>query len=62
PIKCLNMHLNISDTSVKKIYTQKISSSPMNIRTEKPKEQVFYSTYHWHISDPELNFEYKIYW
>lgn len=62
PIKCLNMHLNISDTSVKKIYTQKISSSPMNIRTEKPKEQVFYSTYHWHISEPELNFEYKIYW
>lgn len=62
PIKCLNMHLNISDSSVKKIYTQKISSSPMNIRTEEPKEHNFYSTYHWRIMEPELNFEYKIYW
>lgn len=62
PIKCLNMHLNISDTSIKKIYTQKISSSPMNIRTEQPSEHMFYSTYHWRIPEPELNFEYKIYW
>lgn len=62
PIKCLNMHLNISDLSVKKIYTQKISSSPMNIRTEEPKEHKFYSPYHWRIIEPELNFEYKIYW
>lgn len=62
PIKRLNMHLNISDTSVEKIYTQKISSSPMNIRTEAPKEHTFYSPYHWQIADPELNFVYKIYW
>lgn len=62
PIKCLNMHLNISDLSVKKIYTQKISSSPMNIRTEEPREHKFYSPYHWRIIEPELNFEYKIYW
>lgn len=62
PIKCLNMHLNISDVSVKKIFTQKISSSPMNRRTEMPKEHTFYTPFHWHISDPELNFEYKIFW
>lgn len=62
PIKHLNMHLNLSDTSVKKIYTQKLSSSPMNVRTEEPEEHVFYSPYHWSVLNPELNFEYKIYW
>ena len=34
----------------------------MNLRTEIPKEHIFYSPYHWSISNPELNFEYKIYW
>lgn len=62
PIKYLNIHLNMDDQLVKKVYTQKISSSPMNIRTEPPKEHIFYSPYHWQIPDPELNFEYKIYW
>lgn len=62
PIKCLNIHLNIFDILVGKIYTQKISSSPMNIRTEEPSEHIFYSPYHWHIPNPELNFEYKIFW
>lgn len=62
PIKRLNIHLNISDFSVKKIYTQKLSSSPMNVRSEPPKEHMFQVPYHWSINDPELNFEYKIYW
>ncbi len=62
PIKELNVHLNLADSLVKKVYTQKLSSSPMNIRTESPKEHVFYSPYHWRIPEPELNFEYKIYW
>lgn len=62
PIKNLNIHLNLSDLSIKKVYTQKLSSSPMNVRTEIPKEHIFYSPYHWSISNPELNFEYKIYW
>lgn len=62
PIDNLTMHLNLSDTSVKKVYTQKISSSPMNVRTEEPKEYEFRSPYHWNIKKPELNFEYKIYW
>ena len=62
PIKKLNMHLNLLDPSVTKVYTQKISSSPMNVRTEQPQEHVFCTPYHWHISNPELNFEYKIYW
>ena len=62
PIKKLNIHLNLSDPSITKVYTQKLSSSPMNVRTEQPKGHIFCTPYHWHISDPELNFEYKIYW
>lgn len=62
PINDLNIHLNLFDTSVEKIFTQKLSSSPMNVRTETPKEYIFYSPFHWHIPSPELNFEYKIYW
>jgi hypothetical protein len=62
PIEQLNIHLNIADESIKKVYTQKLSSSPMNVRTEKPKEHTFYSPYHWRIPNPEINFEYKIYW
>lgn len=62
PIKYLSIHLNISDPSVHEVYTQKLSSSPMNIRTESPQKHIFQSPYHWHIRNPELNFEYKIYW
>lgn len=62
PINQLNIHLNIANCSIKKYYTQKISSSPMNIRTENPKEHILYSTVHWYIKNPELNFEYKIFW
>ncbi len=62
PINELNIHLTIADESIKKVYTQKLSSSPMNVRTEKPVEHPFYSPFHWYISNPELNFEYKIFW
>lgn len=62
PINDLNIHLNLFDTSVEKIFTQKLSSSPMNVRTETPREYIFYSPFHWHIPSPEINFEYKIYW
>ena len=62
PIKDLNIHLNLIDLNVDKIYTQKISSSPLNARTEKPNEIDFFSPYHWHIPNPEIHFEYKIYW
>lgn len=62
PINNLCIHLNLSDTSVKKVFTQKLSSSPMNIRTEPPQEHLFFSPYHWRIPKPEINFEYKIYW
>ena len=62
PIGNLSIHLNLYDSSVKKVYTQKLSSSPMNVRTEPPKEVSFHSPHHWRIPEPELNFEYKIYW
>ncbi len=62
PIKHLNIHLHISDPTVSKIYTQKVSSSPMNLRTEEPNEHDFSASYHWYIQNPELNFEYKIFW
>lgn len=62
PIKYLNVHLLITDPSVKKYYTQKLSSSPMNVRTEEPEEHISYMPSHWYIKEPELNFEYKIFW
>lgn len=62
PIDNLCIHLNLTDKSIKRVFTQKISSSPMNVRTESPKEHLFVSPYHWRIQNPELNFEYKIYW
>ena len=62
PIDTLSIHLNLLDKSIKKVFTQKLSSSPMNIRTELTEEHNFFSPYHWRIQKPELNFEYKIYW
>ena len=62
PINNLNIHLNLSDKSVKKVFTQELSSSPMNFRSEPPKEHSFFSPYHWRIPNPKLNYEYKIYW
>ncbi len=62
PIKSLNIHLNLADNAATRIYTQKLSSSPMNVRSESPKEHTFQCPFHWHICNPELNFEYKIYW
>lgn len=62
PIKYLNIHLFIADPSVKSYYTQKLSSSPMNVRTEQPQKHIAYMPSHWYIKEPELNFEYKIFW
>lgn len=62
PIKNLNVHLTLADESVKKVFTQKISSSPMNVRTEPPVEHTYDPPYHWRVENPELNFEYKIFW
>lgn len=62
PIDTLNIHLTLNDESVKKVYTQKLSSSPMNVRTERPIEHQYFTPYHWCIQNPELNFEYKIFW
>lgn len=62
PITNLNMHLTIEDKTVREVYTQKLSSSPMNVRTEKPEKHDLHMTFHWYIQKPELNFEYKMYW
>lgn len=62
PIIDLNMHLKIDDNTVREVYTQKLSSSPMNVRTENAERHDLYTVFHWHIKNPELNFEYKIYW
>ena len=62
PIENLYMHLNIKDKNVKKVYTQKLSSSITNTRTEKAIENKLLTTFHWHIEKPELHFEYKMYW
>ena len=62
PIELLSVHLNLDGGNVSKIYTQKLCSSPMNARTEQPKPHTFRSPFHWHIRNPELNFEYKIFW
>lgn len=41
-----NIHLRITDQSVSSYYTQKISSNPMNIRTESPIKHSLYKTVH----------------
>lgn len=62
PIKRLDIHLNHIYYDVSSIFTQKISSSPMNTRTEKPEKHQGLLPFHWHIDNPELHFEYKIFW
>ncbi len=62
PLKQLNIHLTLEDLNVRKYYRQKISNSPMNVRTETPKEYDYTSPSHWYVPNPELNFEYKIFW
>lgn len=62
PIGQLNMHLSLSDTKVKHYYTQKLSDSPMNVRTESPVKHDYFTPSHWYIEKPELHFEYKIFW
>lgn len=62
PLRQLNVHLTLEDTAVKSYYTQKISNSPMNVRTEPPKKHNYTAPSHWYVNDPELNFEYKIFW
>lgn len=62
PIKHLNIHLFVADPAVKTYYTQKLSSSPVNVRTEQPQAHIAYMPSHWYIKNPELNFEYKIFW
>lgn len=62
PIDNLNIHLHIDNENVKKVFTQKVSDSPMNVRTEESKEHSFLHTFHWHIEKPELHFEYMVYW
>lgn len=62
PLRSLRVHLTLDDASVTQVFTQKIANSPMNIRTEQPKVSPYSAPYHWNIENPELNFEYKIYW
>lgn len=62
PLRNLNIHLNLTSSSVKEIFTQKLSSSPMNSRSESPQKHLYSTPFHWHIANPELHFEYKIYW
>ncbi len=62
PVRNLSIHLNINDVTVEKVTRQKISNSPMNVRNSLPEEFQFNSPFHWNITDPEINFEYKLYW
>lgn len=61
-VKQLNIHLHLKVTEPKKYYTQKICSSPFNIRSEAPQTHMYQPPIHWNISNPELHFEYKIWW
>lgn len=62
PIKNLSVTLTLADTDVRYVYTQKISKSAMNRRTQEPEKHTFIPPFHWHIDSPELNFEYMLYW
>ena len=63
PIGRLGVHLRIENGAIpERVYTQKLSDSVMSERTESPKEYAYASPFHWYVDEPELHFEYKIYW
>lgn len=62
PIEELDITLCIFDKKVDRVYTQKVSSSPLNSRTEEKIEKPYVDSFRWTISNPEINFEYVISW
>lgn len=44
------------------IKKQKIFKSPMNPKTEKEMEEMYKEPFRWTINNPEMDFEYKIFW
>ena len=62
PIKRLDINLNHIYYDMNTIFTQKTSSSPMNTRTGEPEKHQCLLPFHWHIDNPELHFEYRIFW
>lgn len=62
PLRSLNVHLNIENDDIQRICTQKIATNIMNKNTQNPDEYAFRSPFHWHIDNPEIHCEYKIYW
>lgn len=62
PIERLNIMIFHIEGDLKSIYTQRISSSLMNTRTEEPIEHEPLIPFSWNIDKPELGFEYKIFW
>ena len=61
PVQTIDVLLRINQ-DVDSVYTQKLSSSPMNRRTEDPVKHRYTDPFHWHVEKPELNFEYKVFW
>jgi hypothetical protein len=62
PVHKLNFHLHLPNNAATKIFTQKLSDSVMSARTEATIEKIFLPHFHWYIENPELHFEYKIFW
>lgn len=62
PVEELDITLFVFDKNIEKVYTQKISSSPLNTRTEEKREKPYVDSFRWIINNPEINFEYVISW
>ena len=63
PIANLHIHLHLDNEPVPRFYsTQVLSDSLNNQATEEPIEHEYFCPVHWHIVDPKLHFEYKIFW
>ncbi len=63
PIKILDINVVFCNETVHKVCTQKSTTSAMNIRNEQSKEHIIDNNkFYWRIENPEINFEYKIYW
>lgn len=63
PIQNLHIHLHCDDELKPEYYsTQVLSDSLNNEETEAPIKHEYFCPSHWHIVNPKLHFEYKLFW
>lgn len=63
PTRLLNYKIDFkNNNSSTDIFTQILSDSPMNKKSEKPQKCVYRNPFVWNVINPKLHFEYKVFW